>query len=83
MWSNPDETRNTVLVWDNRARDWDICEYCGTPEALYESLIKAYKSLAELKITGAKRDLTYEEEAAIEAECKAIEDRISGLYNLY
>lgn len=69
----------TVLVWDNRARDWDTCEYCGTPEMLLQSLIKAYKSFAELKITGAMRNLTRKEKEDIEANCKEI---AGSLYNL-
>ena len=56
----------TVLIWDNRAREWDTCAYCPTPETLRDRLAEAYDDFAELKFTGGEVELTCEERTQID-----------------
>lgn len=59
----------TVLIWDNTPQGWAASEWCGTPEDLCETLLDAYKTYAELRLTGAARDLLPGEVERIEENC--------------
>lgn len=59
----------TVLIWDNRAREWDICAYCPTPQVLCDQLAGAYADFAELQLTKGERELTESEQIRIMGEC--------------
>lgn len=65
----------TLLIWDKRAQGWSTSEYCRTPEVLCDMLLDAYSDLTELKITHARRELTEEERAGIEAECNRFREQ--------
>ena len=59
----------TVLIWDKKAQTWDTCEYCATPQDLYDQLVGAYADFAELQFTKGERELTESEQLKIMEEC--------------
>ena len=65
----------TVLIWDSRGQEWSLCEYCGTPEALRDTLLGTYWDFTELHTTHARRELTEEERARIEASCDRLREQ--------
>lgn len=58
----------TVMQWDEKSKDWFGIEYCETPKDLRNELLSSYHMNETEKITKARRDLTEEEAALIEAK---------------
>ena len=63
---------NRDTGFDNLRLDWNMVDFCPSPEALRDSLLNAYESFRELEITGGDRDLTEKEEAQIIEEQNAL-----------
>lgn len=62
----------TVLGWDEKNQGWERADYCGTPQALCETLTDAFSTFAELNTTRGLRELTKGEERQIEEECRRL-----------
>lgn len=55
----------TVLMWDQKQKNWWKNECCATPDQLLEVLLEAYELYLEETHCAGKRDLTSEEQEAI------------------
>lgn len=60
----------TVMQWGENSKSWYGVEYCARPEDLQEELLSSYRMNEAEKTTKAKRELTEEETALIEAKAQ-------------
>lgn len=59
----------TLMAWEPVRSTWYSAEYMATPELLLESLLDAYASFMEDRITDNERDLTEQETNEIKRQC--------------
>lgn len=67
----------TVMVWDNRQKDWDSSQIAPSPEALRDILLDNYEIYLIYKMTDeCKREtLTEQERQEITAMCHTLLER--------
>ena len=59
----------TLMAWEPVRSTWYSAEYMATPELLLESLLDAYASFMEDRLTDNERDLTEQETNEIKRQC--------------
>ena len=59
----------TLMAWEPVRSTWYSAEYMATPELLLESLLDAYASFMEDRITDNERDFTEQETNEIKRQC--------------
>lgn len=58
----------TILEWDTRQDDWTDAKLCRTPQDMADILLYAYTGNLEYQATLARRELTEDDLAQVEAK---------------
>jgi len=59
----------TLMAWEPQRNQWYNAEFAATPKILMDSLLDAYASFREDRLTDNDRDLTQQERNEINREC--------------
>ena len=65
----------TVMIWEEKDEQWFGVEHCKTPELLRDALLHGYYDFSEQQLTHNRRNLSEEEIADIQSQCKQLHDR--------
>lgn len=65
----------TLLGWEPNREEWYSVLLLDTPEAMLDALIDAYSSYVEEKVTNGDRDLTEQEQQALDAQCQELREK--------
>ena len=63
----------TLMAWEPARSTWYSAEYMATAELLLESLLDAYASFMEDRITDNERELTKQETDEIQRQCSLLQ----------
>lgn len=59
----------TLMAWEPKRNQWYTAEIMDTPEILLDTLLCKYAEYLEEQVTDCERDLTMEEQTAIQVKC--------------
>ncbi len=65
----------TLLAWEPDREEWYNAQILKTPNAMLNALLETYSSYLEDKITQNERDLTPQEQAQIDSQCKQLREK--------
>lgn len=66
----------TVLEWDSRLGDWTGAKRCTTPQDMADILLYGYTGKLEYQATLARRELTEDDLAQVEAQRKIMLEKL-------
>ncbi|MBD5095303.1 MAG: hypothetical protein HDT26_13725 [Subdoligranulum sp.] len=67
-----------ILEWDSRMKNWIEAKCCATPQDMAEILLNNYIGTLEYQVTLARRELTEDDLAQIEAQRQIMLAKLQG-----